>query len=224
MDGLIATLAEQGYAVLREPLPKSTSRDCAKILAAIVADAPTSRRIDKGHPVVERVLGFEPLRLLLRQVLGAAAKPVRVLYFDKTGKRNWAVPWHQDRTIAVARAEPAARVSRWTVKDGVPHCEAPVELLERMLTLRWHIDASDPEDGGLLTLPGSHRLGRMTQSDIKERLAVHPGHSISVPAGGFFLMRPLLVHASRRRTTNGRRRVLHMEMAASEPPSPLRWA
>lgn len=224
MDGLIGTLAEQGYAVLRDQLPKAIGQDCAKRLAAIVADAPTSRRIEKDHPVVGRVLGFDPLRLVLRQVLGVAARPVRVLYFDKTGERNWAVPWHQDRTIAVARADRAAEVSHWTVKDGIPHCEAPVELLERMLTVRWHIDASDPEDGGLLTLPGSHRPGRMTRPDIKDRLAAHPRHSISLPAGGFFLMRPLLVHASRRRTTGGRRRVLHIELAVSDPPPPLRWA
>jgi hypothetical protein len=37
-------------------------------------------------------------------------------------------------------------------------------------------------------------------------------------------MRPLLVHASRRRITEGRRRVLHIELAAADPPPPFRWA
>lgn len=37
-------------------------------------------------------------------------------------------------------------------------------------------------------------------------------------------MSPLLVHSSRKRVTQGRRRVLHVELAAGDPPPPLGWA
>lgn len=49
---------------------------------------------------------FEPLLATCRvigaigaAVLGAAARPVRAILFDKTEERNWALGWHQDRTI-----------------------------------------------------------------------------------------------------------------------------
>ena len=45
-----------------------------------------------------RVLGSEPARLL-----GAKVRPVRAILFDKTEATNWALGWHQDRTIAVRK-------------------------------------------------------------------------------------------------------------------------
>jgi len=36
-------------------------------------------------------------------VLGNDARPVRAILFDKTAVTNWALPWHQDRTIAVCQ-------------------------------------------------------------------------------------------------------------------------
>ncbi|GLH79044.1 hypothetical protein SSBR45G_39530 [Bradyrhizobium sp. SSBR45G] len=61
-----------------------------------------------------RLHGLAPLRPFLAHdgpvgraaaaVLGNAARPVRAVYFDKTAQANWAVPWHQDRTIVVRDA------------------------------------------------------------------------------------------------------------------------
>src|ERR1700739_3420143 len=38
---------------------------------------------------------------LIHAILGRTARPVRAILFDKTPAVNWAVGWHQDRTIAV---------------------------------------------------------------------------------------------------------------------------
>lgn len=45
-----------------------------------------------------------------------------------------------------------------------------------------------------------------------------------VPKGGAMLMRPLLHHASRRSTSDGPRRVLHIEFNHLDLPAPLEWA
>ena len=45
-------------------------------------------------------------------------RPVRVLYFDKNPDANWAVPWHQDRTIAVAQRIDVPGYDMWSVKAG----------------------------------------------------------------------------------------------------------
>ncbi len=183
-----------------------------------------SSRIPADHELVHALLSNPSIFGHVAAFLGRRFRPVRAIAFDKTAGRNWAVPWHQDRTIAVDRRDERADVRRWTVKDGVDHCEPPVRLLERMVTLRWHLDTVGAADGCIRVLPGSHRLGRLTAEDISRLLAEIPALDVPVPAGAVFVMSPLLVHSSRKRVTNGRRRVLHVEFAAGDPPAPLRWA
>ena len=93
-----------------------------------------------------------------------------------------------------------------------------------MVTLRWHLDAVGSEDGCIRVLPGSHRMGRLRAADIRKLLAEVAAVDVPVPAGAVFVMSPLLVHSSRKRVTEGRRRVLHLELAAGDPPAPLGWA
>ena len=192
---------------------------------ALLPDAKSeSQRIDPGHPLVATLLARPVVADLVDSLLGPKAKAVRAIAFDKTGNANWFVPWHQDRTIAVRERDEGAAVTHWTVKAGVPHCEAPVALLENMLTLRWHLDLIGPDDGGLRVLPGSHRLGRLDAEARRALAAKTTQVELAVSAGTVVAMRPLLVHGSRRRTTQGHRRVLHVELAAGDPPPPLRWA
>lgn len=79
---------------------------------------------------------------LLTGVLGPSCGLVRGLYFDKPPEQNWGLPWHKDLKIAV-RPQPAASplFSKPTLRAGIPHCEAPLVVLENMLTLRIHVDA-----------------------------------------------------------------------------------
>lgn len=81
-----------------------------------------------------------------------------------------------------------------------------------------------PRDGCIRVLQGSHRRGRLKAADIRDLLDEIPAVDVPVPAGGVFVMSPLLVHGSRKRVTRGCRRVLHVELAAGDPPAPLRWA
>ena len=43
------------------------------------------------------------------------------------------------------------------MKGGVPHVQAPARLLERMLIVRLHLDASTEENEPPRVIPGSHR-------------------------------------------------------------------
>ena len=212
---------QQGHAVIDGLDNFAPKEDFDSLLAN---EGGGSRRIPAHHDLIGLLLRQPKIAALISGFIGSAARPVRAIAFDKTAGRNWLVPWHQDRTIAVDRRDDAADVRCWTVKNGVDHCEPPVGLLKRMVTLRWHLDAVGPEDGCIRVLPGSHRLGRLAAADICDLLAKTPAVEVPVPAGGVFVMSPLLVHSSRKRVTEGRRRVLHVELAAEDPPAPLRWA
>ena len=93
----------------------------------------------------------------------------------------------------------------------MPHVEAPLSVLENMLTLRIHLDPATPENGPLEVLSGSHRAGKSLVMEGQ------PETSILASAGDVLAMRPLLAHCSGKSHpgTALHRRILHLEFAAS---------
>ena len=102
---------------------------------------------------------------------------------------------------------------------------APSEVLTRMITVRLHLDDCGPENGPMRALPGSHSMGRLTPTQVSTWTAEASRKAVScvVPAGGAFIMSPLLLHASAVATAPGHRRVIHLEYAAKELPGGLEW-
>lgn len=155
---------------------------------------------------------------------GLVMRPVRIVLFDKTAATNWAVPWHQDRTIAAAGRYDVAGFDAWNVKDGVHHVEPPPELLSRMMTLRLHLDDTGAENGALDILPGSHRLGRVPAADAVRLGNRGPVVTCVAGRGEVLAMRLTTIHKSERSVQPSRRRVLHVDYSADALPLPLIWA
>jgi hypothetical protein len=84
---------------------------------------------------------------------GDKAKPVWILAFDKTPESNWRVGWHQVRVIAVKHRRDLPGFGTWTLKGGIPHVEAPLEILREMFSLRLHLDDCG-SDNGAFRVPG----------------------------------------------------------------------
>lgn len=176
-------------------------------------------------PEVAQLAASPPLLDLARAVIGEDAFAVRGIFFDKTPTTNWNLPWHQDTTIAVRARREAEGFGPWTMKAGIPHAIAPAGLLERMITLRLHLDDCGPQNGPMRVLPGSHREGKLdTQGLLRwAARASEIATDCLVGAGGVVVMRPLLVHASSSGTGPGHRRVIHLEYAAAPLPHGLNW-
>ena len=174
-------------------------------------------------PAIAKLARSRKLTSLVRPHMPAEPFPVRAIFFNKSPKVNWLVSWHQDLTIALKARIDAPGFGPWSKKDGIPHVQPPVELLEQMLTIRLHLDDADQSNGALRVLPGSHRLGRLSADRIQRLRGEHPGFICEVAAGDALLMRPLLLHASNRAMSNRPRRVLHIEYAAFTLPDGLHW-
>jgi ectoine hydroxylase-related dioxygenase (phytanoyl-CoA dioxygenase family) len=159
-----------------------------------------------------------------RELLGEAARPVKLTIFDKTPGSSWKVPWHQDVTIPVREHLNVAGFGPWSVKDGVLHVQAPTAVLEQVLAVRVHLDGAAADNGALRVLPGTHRLGRLSGDEIAALRRELPETVCPVPAGGAMLMSPLLVHASSGSERPSHRRVLHFEYCAAPLPGGLAWA
>lgn len=160
---------------------------------------------------------------LVRPHLPAPPVPVRGIYFDKRPETNWLVAWHQDLTLALKERVEVPGFGPWSVKERVPHVQPPVALLEQMLTVRLHLDDADADNGALRILSGTHQLGRLNAEAINKCRETHAEVLCAAKAGDALLMRPLLLHASSRSTSDRRRRVLHIEFAGFTLPPPLDW-
>jgi hypothetical protein len=164
------------------------------------------------------------LTVLARGLAGFPARPVRVLAFDKTPQANWHLPWHQDRVIAVRDRVDVTGFKNWTVKNGQHHVEPPTALLATLFSLRLHLDDNDAENGALKVIAGSHRLGRLSDKEVRAVAAAGTQLICTVCAGGVVAMKALTIHASDSSRSSRRRRVLHVDYCWSELPAGLEWA
>jgi ectoine hydroxylase-related dioxygenase (phytanoyl-CoA dioxygenase family) len=228
MSGLASHLDTDGFVLVENA---ADARMVAALKSAL-ADAEMARAERGGETFGARnLLGIaavgeaaKALRATLHQITGGDVRAVRGLFFDKTEAANWPVPWHQDLTIAEKARRDLPGWTNWTVKRGVPHAQAPAELLSRMITARLHLDDCGMENGPLRVIPGSHANGTLARKDVD---AAKRGEAVTVcaKAGDVLLMKPLLLHASSPAQSPTHRRVLHLEFApTSLLPGELAWA
>jgi ectoine hydroxylase-related dioxygenase (phytanoyl-CoA dioxygenase family) len=181
------------------------------------------RNLLRLSPNVAELAKAESITAFLGELAGMPCFPVRAIYFDKTADANWSVPWHQDLAIAVAERIETPGFGSWSVKDGIPHTQPPMRVLEKMLTVRLHLDDCDANNGALKVIPNSHMRGELSAKAIAAITgAMHP-FVCELPKGGALVMRPLLLHASSRSRNPDHRRVLHIEYATEELPNDLKW-
>lgn len=155
--------------------------------------------------------------------MGKRARPVRAVLFDKSPRSNWALGWHQDRTIVVAGRAEVDGFWPWTLKAGLIQVEPPFEIIARMVTLRLHLDPVDADNAPLRILPGSHTLGRLPEAEIEALAALGGEHACLAGRGDIWAYATAIVHGSRAATRPRRRRVLQIDYSADDLPPPLRW-
>jgi hypothetical protein len=221
-DQRLQAIEREGFAIVPGVFaPARVDAICHELRVALdIREEATSVRSRDGNvyaarnivtlwPAAAELWRSPPLPDLLAAVLGHKFGLVRVLYFDKPPEQTWSLPWHKDMTVAVRDNRlPSTRFARPTRKAGVPHVEAPRDLLETMLTARLHLDDVTEENGPLQVMPGSHQSGKKLDLFGEPR-------SILARRGDVLLMRPLLAHSSlpSQAGTNRHRRILHLEFA-----------
>lgn len=209
-----------GFSVASDVLEPAQQQ---ALLAALGPVSGAGRRGLLAVPAVAALACSARLLDLVRPHLSSEPLAVRAIYFDKSPETNWLVPWHQDLTLALRARIETPGFGPWSSKDGIPHVQPPVDLLQQMLTVRLHLDDADEGNGALRVLPGSHRLGRLSAERIQELRAQQPDFLCAASAGDALLMRPLLLHASSRSSSTRHRRVLHIEYAGFILPPGLQW-
>ena len=237
LDSAVEAIRQNGYTLIENVLSRDRVDELREQIRDCFTESSPSVRHRRGEVyAVRNVLEIFPqarefwrtneIGELLTSFLGPEYGLVRGLYFDKPPEQTWALPWHKDLLIAVEEKSVSAELvdgglySRPRLRITVPHTEPPLEVLESMLTLRFHLDDMTPENGPLEVLPGSHLTGKKVKIESFNPIQIH------CKAGDVLAMSPLLVHCSGRSDpdTSRHRRILHLEFSAKkELPGNVKW-
>jgi hypothetical protein len=206
-----------GYAVL----PDVLSRQEVEVLAHDLSSSTLQRsRAGARHllavPAIAALARDSRLIELAASELGCEPLPFSATLFDKSPEANWLVAWHQDRALPFVERREVAGWGPWSKKAGIDYAHAPAAALSRIVALRVHLDDSTADNGPLRVLPATHKSGVLSDEQIRDAARSTDAVACTVERGGVVVMRPLLVHASSKATTEASRRVLHLEYAASQ--------
>lgn len=202
------------------------ARDQLRLLEAALSHFPPDHaglRLRGVEGLAPFLASTGPIGRCAASVLGGDCRPIRAILFDKTPGTNWALGWHQDRTIAVKQRVPVDGFATWSVKGGMLHVEPPFELLSEMVTLRVHIDPVPASNAPLLIAPGSHKLGRIAEDDVRDVVRRCGTLACLAEAGDIWLYATPILHASEAAAVPAHRRVLQVDFSAGELPGGLEW-
>jgi ectoine hydroxylase-related dioxygenase (phytanoyl-CoA dioxygenase family) len=204
--------------------PQLLSDDHLRAIEEIVGGKAASAGVRIfGNPYLESWFSDGPILREVQSVIGSQARPVRAILFDKTPGANWALGWHQDRTIAIRRHLEVTGFEHWTTKGGVSHVEPPFEVIGSMVTARIHLDPVTQSNSPLLVAPGSHLFGRISEADISARVQQCGVLGCLADRGDVWLYRTSILHASEKSESAAHRRVLQVDFSSEELPDGMDW-
>jgi hypothetical protein len=218
-----ATLNQSGVIVSAGVVPDDAVTRLRAGFRSTMPERAGARSFEVSGGVGELIGVHGAMGVLAAKLAGLPARPVRVLFFDKTLGANWAVPWHQDRTIAVKERKDIDGYGPWSRKGGIVHVEPPVSILEGMLALRLFVDDCGQDDGPLEVAIGSHRHGRVPAGDVADIAGKSTIFTATGRAGDVLAMKSLAIHRSKRAISPSRRGTLHVDYALVDLPPPLEW-
>jgi len=222
----MSDLEENGFEILQNFVPSQIMDDIKQEVAHYDTPSPKYgiRSADKKFSTIATLMKSSLLLEKSTELLGAKPQVVRVIFFDKTAENNWLVPWHQDRTIALNKKMDVEGWGRWSLKDGVHHVQPSIDVLDKMVTFRVHLDDSDRENGCLKIIENTHTKGLLSQSQIQHMISHDSYEYCEVKAGDVVLMRPHILHASSKCVSPKHRRIVHIEYSSYDLPKGLVWA
>ncbi len=171
-------------------------------------------------PAIRGFVEDERLWRIGEEVMGRRLVPFKATLFEKTGKANWLVAFHQDTALPLATNVIEDGWGPASKKEGVTFVHAPTRALSHILALRIHLDDSTHRNGPLRVIPNSHHRRIRTDDEFERAMSSESVVECTVGRGGVIAMSPLLLHASSKAVEDAPRRVLHVEYAPGLDLSP----
>lgn len=182
------------------------------------------RNAEKKFEAIYQLAHADKLQKVVKHYLTGKAQLVRAIVFNKTSYNNWLVSWHQDKTVSISARIDEPEWGPWSKKDGTLHVQAPLAVLNNMITVRIHLDPANANNGCLKVIPESHQQGLLSHIDIQRIVQLKRTVLCESAVGDALVMRPHLLHASSKSQNPSQRRVLHLEYSGYSLPKGINWA
>ncbi len=222
MGSVIASFQSQGFALVPAVLDASACASISMLLDASPTTGAGSRRLLLNTWCQDLAVKLRS-SVQIAPFLAVDSVAVQCTVFEKTPHKNWLVALHQDRSIPVRKKVEGAGLSGWCEKEGDIFVQPPPALLEKLTAVRVHIDPCPVKNGALRVVPGSHRLGLLTAQRADDFRARTGEVAIPAAQGEALIMKPLILHASSKSSSDERRRVLHFVFGPRTLPLGLEW-
>ncbi len=220
MDSNLKTLERDGRIWFRNAL---NSADITNLQQACFSGQKHGTRIAWDSHQASVLHKVTNLHKLVSQFF-PDAKPVRAVVFNKSLSTNWVVPWHQDRVIAVKGKHEVKGFKNWTKKSGIWHVEPPTSILNNMVFVRVHLNASTKENGCMEIALGSHKFGKIPPNAIEKSIRSSQTELCLAQKGDVLVLKALTLHRSGQSSLDDMRSVLRVDYSSQELPTPLQWA
>jgi ectoine hydroxylase-related dioxygenase (phytanoyl-CoA dioxygenase family) len=202
---------QSGYSIIDGVISPA---ECDQVITHLTNNSP--RRTKAGlrnlmsNELVRKLASDPRLIAITESLFGKPLVPFKATLFEKRGKANWLVAWHQDTALPLEKNVEGHGWGPSSAKEGVTFVNAPTWAVSKILALRIQLDASTNTNGPLRVIPGSHQK-RHRNDDEFDVWSKREAITCIADKGSVIAMSPLLVHASSKRTTDEPRRVLHIE-------------
>lgn len=162
------------------------------------------RNLIQISPQIKNILHRTFIKDIVENLCGEKATIIHSLFFDKIPQANFHVPFHQDVVI------PCRDDNTTKIVTGVSHKQLPSKILQQLIAVRIHLDDNNESNGPLEVIPGSHNYGILSDVEIKNSVSQQKAHTCITRRGGVLVMKPLLLHSSKRSISLHPRRVIHL--------------
>ena len=134
-EHMVSALEQDGYAIVRGALGTDQLAVLRGSIAQLLsAHSPAGiRGLVSKVPNVRVLSESKAVRALIEPVLGAGARLIRSVLFNKSQETNWQVAWHQDLAIAVQCQTEVTGFVSWSppsmreVAHSLPQVDVPGE-------------------------------------------------------------------------------------------------
>jgi ectoine hydroxylase-related dioxygenase (phytanoyl-CoA dioxygenase family) len=200
-----------GYSIIGRVF---TPDECDQVISHLINNFPQRTKAGIRNlmtdPVARSVAHDPRLVGITESIFGKPLIPFKATLFEKTGKANWLVAWHQDTALPLEKKVEANGWGPSSIKEGVIFTHAPTWAVSKILALRIQLDASTETNGPLRVIAGSHQK-RLRNDEEFDLMSKREAVTCIADKGSVIAMSPLIIHASSKCTTDEPRRVLHIE-------------
>lgn len=216
-------LTEKGYEIVENIYSVKEVNEILELLKSIGVERKFGvREFLSNHPDVREKIFSKKLIDVIKSISPNCNQSVKSIFFDKPPHTNWVVNWHQDLTINLSNKRETPSFKNWRVNEERTVVQPNKEFLESIFTIRIHLDDCTKENGALRVIEKSHSHGVIA---IKEWMKHKEGMEkiCEVKKGGILIMKPLILHSSKRTENQRNRRVIHIEFTDLKLPTGLHW-